>query len=97
MVPVPTELTDEDLELVEFYQKWKERLFLYELQDLYIMLGDIVGAIVGNETEDYQLQIDALVKALNETRVKVNLPVITDDDLDSDVEEEVDEESNEGE
>jgi len=82
-----TELTPEDLELVDLYRTWKERLFLYELPDLYTMLGDIMGAIVINETEDFQEQIDELRDALNETRSKINLPPLAEDEDEDETEE----------
>jgi len=87
------QLTPEQIKLIQLYQAWKENLVNFEPGDLYHMQADIISAIIDMETCDYQVQIDYLVEQLNETREKVGLPPMEDEDED----EEGEEETNEGE
>jgi hypothetical protein len=76
------------MKLIKLYQAWKENLVNFEPGDLYHMLSETISAIIDMETCDYQVQIDYLVEQLNETRAKIGLPPVTDEE-EEDEEEEV--------
>jgi len=83
------QLTPEQMKLIKLYQVWKENLVNFEPGDLYHMLTEIISAIIDMETCDYQVQIDFLVEQLNETREKIGLPPMIDEEGEEDEEEEV--------